>query len=421
LYEGFGRPVLEAMTCACPVLASDVTSIPEVAGDAALSVDPYDVDAMAEAMARIVTDRDLHDDLAERGLARCRLFSIEKMVDQTVAVLNSLRPAPERIATIETSAATVCSAACAVVVNLNAADDTLACLTSLAGQTKGVPRTVVVDNGSRDDEFQKLARAVRSLGWVRLVRSPVNLHFARGYNLGIEHARAARSEQVLLVNNDAVCASDLLEQLAAVLDAHPEVGLVGPRICRRDRPEVIETDGFGGWLPLVLPRPHGVGRPDAEPRPDAHACTYVTGCCMLVRARVLEQVGAFEPEFWSYYEDWDLNRRIQAAGHQTWHVPGARLWHKQAATIGHRSPAQYFLTSRNRVLMARRHLRASTRRLVFWPATLLMNLAVSAKLCLTGAPRAARAVWQGTFGRPGPVEPPPEPGPEVEVIQEWTL
>jgi glycosyltransferase involved in cell wall biosynthesis len=75
LYEGFGLPPLEAMACGTPVITSNVSSLPEVAGDAALLVDPYDVDALARAIVRVLSDQPLRDMLVARGLARAHQFS----------------------------------------------------------------------------------------------------------------------------------------------------------------------------------------------------------------------------------------------------------------------------------------------------------------------------------------------------------
>ena len=75
LYEGFGLPPLEAMACGTPVITSNVSSMPEVAGDAALLVDPYDVDALARGLVRISTDAALRETLVARGLTRARQFS----------------------------------------------------------------------------------------------------------------------------------------------------------------------------------------------------------------------------------------------------------------------------------------------------------------------------------------------------------
>ncbi len=75
LYEGFGLPALEAMLLGTPVLCSNTASLPEVVGDAALSVDPYDVPALAAAILRLEADADLRAELARRGPERAALFS----------------------------------------------------------------------------------------------------------------------------------------------------------------------------------------------------------------------------------------------------------------------------------------------------------------------------------------------------------
>jgi glycosyltransferase involved in cell wall biosynthesis len=87
LYEGFGIPVLEAGACGLPVITSNTSSLPEVAGDAALLVDPHDVDAIAEAMYRLATDPELRAELARRGQENVKRFSWEKCARETLAVL----------------------------------------------------------------------------------------------------------------------------------------------------------------------------------------------------------------------------------------------------------------------------------------------------------------------------------------------
>jgi len=80
LYEGFGFPPLEAMAAGAPVITSNVSSLPEVVGDAALLIDPLDPVAIAEAMRRVLMDSDLREDLRQRGLRRVKEFSWERSV-----------------------------------------------------------------------------------------------------------------------------------------------------------------------------------------------------------------------------------------------------------------------------------------------------------------------------------------------------
>jgi glycosyltransferase involved in cell wall biosynthesis len=85
-YEGFGLPPLEAMSCGAPVLTGNLTSLPEVVGDAGLTVDPFDTDALAEALARLIDDDALRANLSRRGLERARHFDWRDTARMTLQV-----------------------------------------------------------------------------------------------------------------------------------------------------------------------------------------------------------------------------------------------------------------------------------------------------------------------------------------------
>jgi alpha-1,3-rhamnosyl/mannosyltransferase len=91
LYEGFGLPVLEAMACGVPVVCSNGSSLPEVAGDAALLVDPLDADGLAEAMARVLEDADLRREMVARGEEQAARFTWERAARQLVGVFEDLQ------------------------------------------------------------------------------------------------------------------------------------------------------------------------------------------------------------------------------------------------------------------------------------------------------------------------------------------
>ena len=91
LYEGFGLPVLEAMACGVPVVCSNASSLPEVAGEAGLLVDPLDTDGLAEAMRRVLKDSGLRREMIARGVAQAARFTWERAARQLLDVFGSLR------------------------------------------------------------------------------------------------------------------------------------------------------------------------------------------------------------------------------------------------------------------------------------------------------------------------------------------
>jgi glycosyltransferase involved in cell wall biosynthesis len=90
IYEGFGLPVLEAMTLGTPVVTSNTSSLPEVAGNATLMIDPFDVPQIAEAIWQIINNSQLREDLIEKGKQQAQLFSWEKTARDTLKAYQSL-------------------------------------------------------------------------------------------------------------------------------------------------------------------------------------------------------------------------------------------------------------------------------------------------------------------------------------------
>jgi glycosyltransferase involved in cell wall biosynthesis len=90
LYEGFGLPPLEAMACGTPVITSNISSLPEVVGDAGILVDPCSSEEIARAMYRVISDEGLRQRLGEKGQQRASLFSWEKTARDTLGVFEAV-------------------------------------------------------------------------------------------------------------------------------------------------------------------------------------------------------------------------------------------------------------------------------------------------------------------------------------------
>jgi glycosyltransferase involved in cell wall biosynthesis len=90
LYEGFGLPVLEAMQCGTPVVTSNTTSLPEVVGDAGITVSPTDEDALCAAMNEIYHDTELRDRYSEAGLERAKQFSWQRCAEEYASIFKRI-------------------------------------------------------------------------------------------------------------------------------------------------------------------------------------------------------------------------------------------------------------------------------------------------------------------------------------------
>ena len=218
------------------------------------------------------------------------------------------------------------------------------CLESVDRQVRSAERlaleVIVVDNGSEDGTVERLA--VR-FPWASCVALPANRGFATGANAGL---RRATGRHVALLNNDTVVGAGALEACVAHLDAHPEVGVVGPQLLHPDgrkQNSVHAEPGLVGeivprWLlETLLPRRHPSKR-FAHDRPvevDA-----VLGACLVVRREVLERVGLLPEDYFFFLEETDWCRAIRAAGFRVVHLPHVHVAHVHGATSKKRDPAR---------------------------------------------------------------------------------
>lgn len=229
-----------------------------------------------------------------------------------------------------------------------------------------------MDNGSADGSA---AMVQTEFPGVRLLAETANHGFAHGNNLGIA---ASRGRLVLLLNPDTVLEPGSLGALAGYLDAHPAVGLVGPRLLNPDgSPQssrrrfptwgtgLIESTPLQPWLPRLglLRRYYVLDRSDDE----AQAVDWVAGACMLARRVALAQVRGFDPGYFMYSEELDLCRRLRATGWEIGYEPAARVVHYGGQSSDQNIPARHIRFNQAKLrYFARWHGRGAAAALRLW-------------------------------------------------------
>jgi len=276
----------------------------------------------------------------------------------------------------------------AVIVNYASWPLTLRCVRSLREAGHEDLEIVVVDNGGGEPPG-------RLPPGVRLLRNPRNEGFARACNRGIA---ASRGEVVLLINPDARVLPGFFEQAADLFAADPRLGIAGPRITGEDgrlqlsaRREISLASGLVGRTSLLtrlLPESRLVrGEFPAAADPSRPAeVDWVSGACMLVRRRALQDVGPLDERFFMYFEDADLCRRARQRGWRVRYEPALGAVHG-AGGSSHDRPRAVWLLHKSAFLYHRKH--GPRGPLGLWDLLVLAGLAARA-LAKLAAGRARR-------------------------------
>jgi GT2 family glycosyltransferase len=247
-----------------------------------------------------------------------------------------------------------------VILNYRNWQDTIECLDSARDLARRGADLIVVDNDSRNDSLahiyrwlcgQGLAAALLTEGQLEqsaalgerilLVQAAANRGYAAGNNVGIRVALARGAAYVLILNNDTLAEPGFLEPLIQYAEAHPLVGAVGPQIvgrdghlqaaCARRRPtpgDYFFRLGFGKSLfpeNRWIRRHYYRGEYDfKQPR----EVDILSGSCMLLKGRVLENIGLLDENTFLYLEEFILHEKLRAAGLTSAVVPNSRIIHK---------------------------------------------------------------------------------------------
>jgi len=238
-----------------------------------------------------------------------------------------------------------------IILNTNRRADTLECLTSLLQSTYARHKAIVLDNHSTDGSVEAIRAAFPT---VEIVALEQNLGYAGNNNVGIELALSQGADWVFVLNEDTILDPGCLEQLITVGESDPRIGIVGPMVYHHDEPSVIQS--AGGWLGPKWNSLHlAKDEPDRGQFSTPHTVEWISGCAILVRRPVIEQVSMLDARFFYYWEETEWCVRARKAGWQIMHVPSAKLWHKGVQRNYHPKPSLTYYSTRNRLLFLTKH------------------------------------------------------------------
>jgi GT2 family glycosyltransferase len=238
-----------------------------------------------------------------------------------------------------------------ITLNWNGLQDTREFLLSLKKISYTDYSVDVIDNNSSNDDGEKLKCEFG--GYINVVELKKNLGFAGGNNYGIRKTLEDDSKYILLINNDTVVEPDFLDILINEIEADSKIGMISPIIYFYSDPgNIWSAGGKISWL-----RSSGFAKGYLPKHSDRIRRTdFISGCCMLIRRKVIEDIGLFDESFFLYLEDADLCYRAKKKGYKIMTVSNSKIYHKVGnASKETNSLIPLYFTTRNRLYFAKKH------------------------------------------------------------------
>ncbi len=292
-----------------------------------------------------------------------------------------------------------------VILNYNTRNLLRDCLHSLL-RTEGISADlIVVDNASQDESAAMVRAEFLDAGSqgahrIRLIASDRNGGYAYGNNLGLREflAQADGPRALMLLNTDTVVPPTALRGLMDFLDAHPDAGVVGPKLvradgsldlaCRRSFPTPAVSFYRMLGLSRLFPRSPRFGRYNMTYLDENQTAQVdsVVGAAMLIRTDALRQAGLLDETFFMYGEDLDLALRIKQCGWQVYYYPGVEILHykRESSRQSRKAQVEFY---RAMYIFYDKHYRRTT---PFWLDWIVMS-GIALKGGLALAPELVRA------------------------------
>jgi GT2 family glycosyltransferase len=259
-----------------------------------------------------------------------------------------------------------------IIVNWNGWKDTIVCLDSLkkVKQIHATLTIIVVDNGSTNESVPMIRKKFPEM---TLLETHKNLGFSGGNNVGMRYALEHGADFVWLLNNDTFVDSGILSCLSTFKD--PSVGIIGNKIyfapghefhasrySARQKGRVLwYAGGLIDWNNVYASH-RGVDEVDHGQYDTPEETQFITGCSMIIRRAVIENIGYLDDNYYLYLEDLDYCLRAKKAGYRLLYVPAGVLWHVNAGSSARPgNPLHEYYFTRNRLLLGFRYATSRTK------------------------------------------------------------
>ncbi len=241
-----------------------------------------------------------------------------------------------------------------IILNYNGYKDTIECIRSLDHVIYNNLKVVIVDNNSNDEsllQFHKLY-AKRH----QIIESDRNLGYAGGMNLGVNHAMKNNAEYICILNNDVIVEKDFLTKIIGYMELHDDAGIVGPRICEYNKPDIIQSTGaninfYRGLVPHI-----NIGKNESEVAGQIIQCDYVIGACMVIKRKVIDAIGLMPEDYFLYYEETEWCYQAKRHRYNVICYCDSKILHKGSVSIGKVSGLSRYYLHRNRVVFVKRNV-----------------------------------------------------------------
>ena len=297
-----------------------------------------------------------------------------------------------------------------ILLNWNSGEITKECINSLLRIDYFNYEIIVVDNGSTDGSLQALKCLFPD---VIFIENDKNLGFTGGNNVGMQFALGHEADYVLILNNDTIVERNFLKELIRAAESDPDVGVTTCKIYSYDEPDKLWAAGGGVNKFWLKSYPYGAGEFDKGQYDIPCKVEFVSGCCMLVKRRVIETVGMFDERFFAYSEDLDWCIRIIQSGFRMKYVPTSRIWHRYGSPTVRKNtfsdnilpggsstqtstPLHHYFGIRNRLLIVKKHAK-SARAFILLFALLGIFVYLTAGLLYLRRWEKLKKLWQGTL------------------------